>query len=305
MASLPSADRPLAHPSRAAVGEDRENPEAAWPRVGHIRFLNCLPLYWGLERTGGLVGLHLVPDTPDRLSDALVAGAIDIGPVSVVEYLRHHEELLLLPDLAVGADGPVQSVVMVSRVAPSDLEGRQVALGSTSRTSVLLARLLLEQRHGITARYVTEPPDLAVMLRGSAAAVLIGDPALRATLMADRDGLQVVDLAAEWRQWTGLPMVFAVWAVRREYWDAEPDRVTAVLAAFHRSRHAVAQDVEAVARDVASGTGVTAEQLARYFSGLDFSLGERQRRGMALFAEKVAALAGTAPDVSFRFVPET
>ena len=86
----------------------------ARPRVGHIQFLNCLPIYWGLMRSGALLDVDLHKDSPDRLSAALVAGDLDIGPITLVEYLKHADELLLLPDLAVGSDGPVLSVNMVS-----------------------------------------------------------------------------------------------------------------------------------------------------------------------------------------------
>ena len=86
----------------------------ARPRVGHIQFLNCLPIYWGLMRSGALIDVDLHKDSPDRLNAALVAGDLDIGPISHVEYLRHADELLLLPDLAVGSDGPVLSVNVVS-----------------------------------------------------------------------------------------------------------------------------------------------------------------------------------------------
>src|SRR5215470_13111939 len=140
--------------------------EAGWrrPRVGHIQFLNCLPLYWGLMRSGALLGVDLHKDTPDQLNAALVRGDLDIGPISLVEYLRHADDLLLLPDLAVGSDGPVQSVNLVSTVALSDLDGRRVALGSTSRTGVLLARMLLESRYGVQPEYFRCPPDLTEML---------------------------------------------------------------------------------------------------------------------------------------------
>jgi chorismate dehydratase len=84
------------------------------PRVGHIQFLNCLPIYWGLMRSGALLDVDLYKDTPDRLNEALVSGALDIGPISLVEYLRNADDLLLLPDLAVGSDGPVQSVIILS-----------------------------------------------------------------------------------------------------------------------------------------------------------------------------------------------
>ncbi len=139
------------------MGEgQREAPEGVprRPRVGHIQFLNCLPLYWGLTHTGALLDVELTKDTPDRLNDALIAGDLDIGPISVVEYLRHADELLVLPDLAVGSDGPVLSVVLVSAVPVEEIGS--VALGSTSRTSVLLARLLLEQTHGLRPSYTAD-----------------------------------------------------------------------------------------------------------------------------------------------------
>src|SRR4051812_4433818 len=130
------------------------------PRVGHIQFLNCLPIYWGLMRSGALLGVDLHTDTPDKLNTALVAGDLDIGPISLVEYLRNAEDLLLLPDLAVGSDGPVLSVNLVSTVALAELDGRRVALGSTSRTGVLLAQMLLESRYDVRPEFFSCPPDL-------------------------------------------------------------------------------------------------------------------------------------------------
>src|SRR4051812_25071045 len=201
---------------------------ASRPRVGHIQFLNCLPIYWGLMRSGALLDVDLHKDTPDRLNAALVAGDLDIGPISLVEYLRHAGDLLLLPDLAVGSDGPVLSVNLVSTRPLPELDGRRVALGSTSRTGVLLAQMLLAERYGAEPSYFRCPPDLAQMLMEADAGVLIGDPALRATHEAPGRGLRVVDLAEEWRDWTGLPMVFAVWAVRREFAAAHPGTVKEV-----------------------------------------------------------------------------
>ncbi len=86
------------------------------PRVGHIQFLNCLPLYWGLARTGTLLDFELTKDTPEKLSEQLVRGDLDIGPVTLVEFLKHADELIAFPDIAVGCDGPVMSCVIVSQV---------------------------------------------------------------------------------------------------------------------------------------------------------------------------------------------
>lgn len=264
------------------------------PRVGHIQFLNCLPLYWGLMRTGSLLDVELVKDSPDRLNSALVAGDLDIGPISLLEYLRHADELLVLPDIAVGSDGPVLSVNLVSTLPITELDGARVALGSTSRTGVLLAQLLLEQRHGLRPTYFRCPPDLTEMLLEAPAGVLIGDVALRALYEAPRRGLTVTDLGAAWREWTGLPMVFAVWAVRKDFAAAHPGLVKDVHEAFLRSRDLSVAEIDEVAAAAARWEPFDAATLAGYFRTLDFSLGARQVDGAREFARRAAA-AGAAP----------
>lgn len=259
------------------------------PRVGHIQFLNCLPLYWGLVRSGALLDVELTKDTPDRLNDALVAGELDLGPISLVEFLRHTDELLLLPGIAVGSDGEVQSVNLVSQVPLSQLDGQPVALGSTSRTSVLLAQMLLEDLVGVRPRYCTSPPDLTAMMLEAKAAVLIGDTALRARYSAPGQGLTVTDLGSAWREWSGLPMVFAVWAVRRDFAAAHPDLVAEVHQAFLASRDSSLAEIDTIAAEAARWEVFSAAELADYFRALDFRLGERQLAGLRAFADRAVA----------------
>ncbi|MGY0004716.1 menaquinone biosynthetic enzyme MqnA/MqnD family protein [Micromonospora sp. I033] len=266
----------------------------ARPRVGHIQFLNCLPIYWGLMRSGALIDVDLHKDSPDRLNAALVAGDLDIGPISQVEYLRNADELLLLPDLAVGSDGPVLSVNVVSTRPLEELDGARVALGSTSRTGVLLAQLLLAERYGVRPDYFRCPPDLTQMLLEADAGVVIGDVALRALYEAPRKGLAVTDLGQAWREWTGLPMVFAVWAVRRDFAAAHPGLVKEVHGAFLRSRDLCLAELDQVAEAGARWEPFDAATLATYFRTLDFSLGERQVAGLREFARRAAAI-GEAP----------
>lgn len=270
-------------------------PEWARPRVGHIQFLNCLPIYWGLMRSGALLGVDLHKDTPDQLNAALVAGDLDIGPISLVEYLRHADELLLLPDLAVGSDGPVHSVNLVSTVPLNQLDGRRVALGSTSRTGVLLAQMLLETKYGVRPTYFRCPPDLTEMLLEADAGVLIGDTALRARYDAPGRGLRVTDLGEAWRDWTGLPMVFAVWAARRDFAQAHPGVVKEVHEAFLASRELCLHELDAAASAAARWEPFSAETLADYFRALDFSLGTRQIAGLREFAARATAAGETPP----------
>lgn len=268
------------------------------PRVGHIQFLNCLPLYWGLARTGSLLDLELTKDTPEKLSERLVKGDLDIGPVTLVEFLRHSDQLVALPDIAVGCDGPVMSCVIVSKVPLADLDHERVALGSTSRTSVRLAELLLAEQHGITPDYYTCPPDLGLMMQEAQAAVLIGDAALRASLHdAPRLGLQVHDLGRMWKEWTGLPFVFAVWAVRRDYLAEQPQTVHEAHRAFLTSRDVSLEEVGKVAEQAARWEAFDAELLARYFTTLDFRLGPEQLAGIAEFARLTGAGTGYPADV--------
>jgi chorismate dehydratase len=272
------------------------------PRVGHIDFLNCLPLYDGLVRSGGLLDVRLRRETPDVLNGLLLAGELDIGPISLVPALQHTDEIVVLPDLAVGSDGPVLSVVLVSTRPVEELDGAHVALGSTSRTSVLLAQMLLAQRYQAKTSFETTPPDLAAMLRVTDAAVLIGDPALRATYEAPGKGLHVLDLGAAWHEWTGLPMVFAVWAARRDYAASHPEQVASVQRSFRQSLTDSLARVEEVAARAAQWEPFDVATLATYFRTLDFSLGGRQLEGVREFARRGALQGALRADAQLEIL---
>ncbi|WP_371795546.1 menaquinone biosynthetic enzyme MqnA/MqnD family protein [Streptomyces sp. NBC_01718] len=278
-----------------AAGDDRRSR----PRVGHIQFLNCLPLYWGLARTGTLLDLELSKDTPEKLSEQLVRGDLDIGPITLVEYLRNADQLVAFPDIAVGCDGPVMSCVIVSQRPLEELGGARVALGSTSRTSVRLAQLLLAERYEVSPDYYTCPPDLGLMMQEADAAVLIGDAALRASLHdAPRLGLQVHDLGQMWKEWTGLPFVFAVWAARKEYLAAHPAMVNEVHRAFLASRDLSLEEVTKVSETAARWEVFDAELLERYFTTLDFRFGAAQLEGVREFARRTGPTSGFPADVN-------
>ncbi|MFY4719488.1 menaquinone biosynthetic enzyme MqnA/MqnD family protein [Streptomyces sp. LaBMicrA B280] len=268
------------------------------PRVGHIQFLNCLPLYWGLARTGTLLDFQLTKDTPEKLSERLIQGELDVAPVTLVEYLKNSDDLVAFPDIAVGCDGPVMSCVIVSQVPLEQLDGAKVALGSTSRTSVRLAQLLLAERYGVQPEYYTCPPDLGLMMREADAAVLIGDAALRANLHdGPRYGLDVHDLGTLWKEWTGLPFVFAVWAARRDYLEREPLITHQVHQAFLESKKISLEEVDKVAEQAAHWEAFDAETLAKYFTTLDFSFGDAQLAAVAEFARRVGPTTGFPADV--------
>jgi chorismate dehydratase len=169
-------------------------------RLGAVSFLNAAPLVHGLA---GDPAFALTADVPSKIAAQLHAGSIDIGMIPSIEYARG--EYAIVPGIAIGSRGPVRSVNLYLRGKLDQV--RRVALDTSSRTSVALARILLRERLGRDPEYVDRPPNLAGMLAEADAALVIGDPALYASTDAER-----LDLGEGWQILTGLPFVFAFWA---------------------------------------------------------------------------------------------
>lgn len=178
-------------------------------RVGIVNFLNSKPLAWGFLKGhhGDLFAPTFHP--PAQVARLLGAGDLDIGLIPSIEVQRI-PGLRVLPDLCIASRHEVRSVLLVSRGPVASI--KRVALDQNSRTSAALLRILLQERYGLTPEYVHAPPDPERMLEEADAALIIGDPALR----VQRERYQITDLAQEWNALTGLPFVFAVWAVRPE-----------------------------------------------------------------------------------------
>jgi chorismate dehydratase len=259
------------------------------PRVGHIGFFNYYPLLWGLRQAGGLAGAVETIDSPEKLGDALVAGELDISAISLVELLKRTDDLIVLPDVAIASDGAVMSCLIISRVPLAELDAKPVALGSQSRTSIRLAQLLLEDQIGVRPDYFSSPPDLDAMLAKAPAAVLIGDAALRARAAAPRLGLDVHDLGGMWREWTGLPFVFAVLAVRRDFAEQERTAVRMIHEQLLQARDTSLQRAAEMSESAAAASGIfdTATMIRYYTSALDYTLTERHLAGISEFTRRL------------------
>jgi chorismate dehydratase len=261
----------------------------ARPRLGHIQFINCLPLYYGMVKNDMLLDVDLVRADPADLAQHLIAGNLDVAPIPAIEYARHADELVLLPDIAISSDGEVQSILLISKVPAEELSGRTVALAANSRTSQVLARILIAKRWVADAKYVEMPPDLPAMMRDADAALLIGDEALRA-YWEQPEGLYAYDLGQEWTQWTGLPMVYAVWAVRREYAATEPEGTCAVADALTDSLTYCRAHLDDIANYAARWESFPAEQFRSYFDALRFRFEPPYREGLVRYLSEAADL---------------
>jgi chorismate dehydratase len=269
-------------------------------RLGRIPWINCYPVYGAIDR--GLVSLpaELVSGTASELNDLLAAGELQVSVVSAVEYARNAAAYHLLPDLAITCDGPVHSVALFSRRPVEQLDGCTVLLTASSRTSVLLLDLLCRHRWSVRPRFATaraEAPDLTSLGRLPHEAVLvIGDAAL--LLAAEARYPVRVDLGAEWKAWTGLPFVFAVWAARR---DAGQAAVGVVHRRLLESRAWGLGHLDQLAADAARATGVREPTCRAYLGDLDYALSYRHLAGLTDFFRRLAQ-EGLVPDGSLSFI---
>jgi chorismate dehydratase len=269
-------------------------------RLGRIPYINCYPVYGAIDR--GLVPVPAEPvtGTPAELNDLLVAGELDVSVISAVEYARHARDLVLLPDLAISCDGPVRSVLLFSRRPVWELQDQTVLLSASSRTSVALLELLCREVWRIRPRFAqarAEASDLEGLAHLPHEAVLvIGDPAL--LLAAEHRYPFQVDLGEEWKRWTGLPFVFAVWAARRAGDAAADGRVHGALLA---SRDWGLAHLDELAGAASAATGASLEACRTYLGGLDYALSYKHLAGLSDFFRRLAA-QGLVPDGSLQFL---
>lgn len=269
-------------------------------RLGRIPYVNCYPIYGAIDRGVVAAPATLVSGTPSELNDRLADGRLDVSVISAVAYAQHAGAFELLPDLAVSSDGPVRSVLLFSRRPPRELGGARVLVSTSSRTSVLLLDLIARDLWGVAWDAVpapAEPGDLERLAGVPHEAVLvIGDGAL---LLGARGAYpHVVDLGQAWKEWTGLPFVFAVWAARH---DAERQAVRAVHRALLASRRWGLAHLDELAGQAAERTGVARAFCRDYLSGLDYGLSYRHLAGLTDFLRRLAA-RGLVPDGSLAFV---
>ncbi|MFM7242569.1 MAG: menaquinone biosynthetic enzyme MqnA/MqnD family protein [Planctomycetaceae bacterium] len=260
---------------------DRQSPASL--RIGAVQYLNTKPLVHGLAGAG-----DLVYDLPSRLADSLSAGRLDVALIPSIEAIRGGYRIV--SDACIGCRGAVMSVKVFFRTAPDRVA--TLAVDEGSRTSAALARVLLAERHGI--RPQVEPLPIGAGLRDTSAdaVLLIGDRAIEARGVDRTAGsFQVVwDLGDEWCRWTGLPFVFAVWAVRD---GVEPGILVDRLAA---ARDAGVANLAAIAAVEAAPHGLTVPQCLAYLrDNLHYVLGVRERKALELFGRRAADL-GLVPE---------
>ena len=272
-------------------------------RIGRIPYINCYPVYGAIDRGLIRIDAELVDGVPTALNARMAAGDLDVSVVSAVEYARDSRRYLLLPDLAISCDGPVRSVMLFSKKPATELSGRRVLVSRSSMTSVALLELLFESVWHARPNFIPTDAEISDVARFEGedhdARLVIGDAALLLSSGASPRYPHAYDLGEVWKEWTGLPFVFAVWVAQR---NVVVNDALAVHAGLINSRDWGIANVPTLARQAASATGVPITACKEYLAGLDYGLSYPHLAGLTEFYRRLVQ-RGTVPNGTLTFLP--
>ena len=245
-------------------------------RLGSVPYLNARPLVaWFTDTPEGRAsGFEVVEAPPSELAAMLERGEIECGLLSSIEAFRPGYGYV--DGIGISADGPVESVRLFSKVPVADIG--TVALDMSSKTSVALTRLLLETRRGLCPEYAVHRPDAEAMLGVADAALLIGDRGFNPVAGVS----EVLDLGADWKDWTGLPFVYALWVGRSENLDRSLEDAVGLAKDWGLAR------LDELARTYAQRHATNEERAAHYLNEvMCYGWGASFEAGLGRFRELV------------------
>lgn len=267
-------------------------------RISAISFLNTAPLMWDFEHPPEAERLHETFEfsytVPSQCAEQLLAGTADIGIIPSITYATI-PGLAVLPDVAIASKNSVRSILLVLNKPIEQVQ--TVALDTSSRTSVALTQILLAKYFpGREREYLPMAPELDSMLSQADAALLIGDSALQ----VDRSRYHALDLAEEWRRFTGKPFVFAFWAIRFAAL-AETDCAYDLGEVFSQSRdHGLEpQNLDGIAREWSPRLNLSEAEIKTYLTeNIHYTLDRENSEGLELFY-RYSAEMGLIPEAPF------
>jgi chorismate dehydratase len=243
------------------------------PYIAASSYLNAAPLCFSFVYGNQKDRCRFLSDAaPARCADLLAEERADAALIPVIEYQRI-PGLTVAPGACVASKKSVRSVVLASRVPIEDVGS--VALDTSSRTSAALIQIILSRFYDLKPSYRKTPPRVEEMLESFDAALVIGDPAM----LIDRSKLYVYDMAEEWRKHTGLPFVFAFWAIRKNSSAWAGSRVD-----FIEARREGLDHIEELADMYSGSLGIAREELIDYMTeNISYDLDEESLDGLRLY----------------------
>lgn len=256
------------------------------PRLGHIHFLNVLPLTYGLNNLGYKDGLEMRNGVPAIINNDLLTNRVDVSEVSSIVYARNADDLLILPDLCVRADGEVRSIILVSRKPIEEINEDKIVLTAQSATSHCLLKIVMAKAYDANPRYYVGnlTPDNPVP-RDATAALLIGDDALNVYHHKDKEKFYYYDMGREWKKLTGRCMVYAIWTVHKDYAKSNPEGVQLIYDRLYKSLCEGSKHKKEAVATILEDKNLTETQILEYLNIIKWNLTEEYLDNLKVFYE--------------------
>jgi chorismate dehydratase len=252
-------------------------------KLGTIEFINSLPVSLGLISGQVTAEVEIISGVPTDLNKKLMNREIEVSPVSAFWYAENQRDLLLLPDLSISSESGVQSVLLFSRLKFKELRNACVALTGKGRTTPVLLEILCQERLGFTPKLKFVENELDTIPADADAMLLIGDEALRMKEELKNSDVEIIDLAEEWKRWTGLPFVFAVWAVRKDTYSENADAVHEIHEVLLKSKQWGLTHLDLVTQEAMKKSRLSEGVVRSYFEKLSYDFSQNLKEGMKRF----------------------
>ena len=247
--------------------------------------MNAAPVYYEIDKCPKLDWLKIVSAPPSILNNMMAKNELDISPVSSIAYAKHQDEWLLLPDLSISCFGRVMSVILVSKKPFEALDNKKVLITDKSAAAAELIKLLFSIKK-VKPVYETRPIQCPDEIKKYAeAALIIGDKALKENWHVHFD--HIYDLGEMWLELTGLPFVFALWAVRKSFADEKPETVSLIIQLFNISREEGKKNLKDIAKKASEILGIDIAICREYYELLNYDLDPLQLKGITTFFDKL------------------
>lgn len=250
-------------------------------RLGKIDYANVLPVYYHFPEASFKQKIQVVAEIPAELNRKMSQGELDVGPISSFAYALHQDDYMVLPELSVSSLGKVRSIFLFSKKPIEQLAGSQIAVTTSSATSVALLKVILKSFINIDVTYQPMSPNLTAMLAEHEAALLIGDDAIRARW--ENQVPYVYDLGEMWYDYTGKIMTYAVWVVQRAVVRTHSSLLEELNQAFKQSKKKMEANLQPIIEEACQLYGGEAVFWKEYFQGLSHDLTQDHIDGLETF----------------------
>lgn len=256
-----------------------------YTRIGHIDFLNILPLTHGLSKDLPS-HIHIIKGVPYEVNCGLLNGKLDVSGISSIIYAKWARDLILVPNLSVRTDAEVTSILLFSKVPASELDGKRILLTAKSQTSHALLEIILRESYGVEPKTKIVTLDVKDPIPDDAmASLFIGDDALYLHNHPPKDRF-IYDLGKEWNKLTGLGMVYSVWAMRRSFATEDPKTAHDVASFLIERMQAGRRELSCAIQSILLKKAFSYQEIERYFDFIQHDLRDEHLEGLELFYQK-------------------